>query len=386
MKKKVCIIHKVDSLDPRSFYKEGRSLAKAGYEVTIMGIFQNNVTIDGIRLIGFVPAKNRFARFLITNYHIFLSSLKEKAEVYHFHDIDFIPWAILLKVFTRSKVIYDIHEAYPEYMLLKTYIPKYIRRLLSAFIYALEHFAVKLFDGIIPNDNFISQSFKHKHNITIFNFPTLDFFRNGDGIPWPERKYDLFYHGSLPKYHFKRMMDIAEKLNAKNTSTKWGIVTKDDVTIRWAKHELKKRNLTSDFDFLPYTDYLNVFKYLSVAKIGIIPLPPYKKFMKNIPLKMFEFMGCGLPIVLSDLPPSREFIAGKDCAIAVEPDNTAEYAEAIKLLLNDPKMAVEMGQNGKRLIFEKYNWNNEEKKLLTLYRDFANKIVFSKEEGLSEKR
>lgn len=337
----------------------------------ILGLFKHDRTVDGIQLLGFRPGRNRFSRFLMTNCRIFLRSIKERAAVYHFHDIDFIPWAVLLKFITGSKVIYDIHEAYPEYILIKTYIPKRIRKILSRSIRILELYAIKLFDGIIPNDNFISQSFNHKHNITIFNFPTLDFFRGRNGTPWHRRKYDLFYHGSLPKYHFEAMMAIAERLNSEKIAARWGIVTKDDPTVGWAKHELTKRNLISFFDFLPYTDYLNVFEYLNMAKIGIIPLPPYEKFMKNIPLKMFEFMGCGLPIVLSDLPPSRQFIEGKDCAIAVDPENIDEYAKAIKLLLNDPQMAEKMGENGKRLIFEKYNWDNEQEKLLTLYCNFC---------------
>lgn len=89
--------------------------------------------------------------------------------------------------------------------------------------------------------------------------------------------------------------------------------------------------------------------------------------MKNIPVKMFEFMGFGIPIVLSDLPPSRQFIKGNNCAISVEPDNISEYVRAIKLLLNDSDKSIEMGRNGEKLVFEKYNWTHEEKKLLDLY-------------------
>ena len=88
--------------------------------------------------------------------------------------------------------------------------------------------------------------------------------------------------------------------------------------------------------------------------------------MKNIPLKLFEFMGAGLPVVLSDLPPSRQFIEGQDCAIAVEPDNIDEYVDAIEFLLKNPDRATEMGENGKRLVFTKYNWSFEEKKLFDL--------------------
>ncbi|MEM3036104.1 MAG: glycosyltransferase family 4 protein [Thermoplasmata archaeon] len=369
MKKKVCIIHKVEALDPRSFYKQATSLSSVGYDVTILGLFRNTRNLHGVRIIGFKPPNNRFTRFAKTNYQIFRRALREKADVYHFHDLDFIPWAILLKIFTKSKIVYDIHEAYPEYMLLKTYIPKPFKKIIAFFIYLIEHGAIKIFDAIIPNDNFISKEFIHKKNIVIFNFPILDFFKNKNGTPWQNRKYDLFYHGSLPRYHFELMMKIAEKLNSENIKNRWGIVTNDSPTITWAKKELEKRNLKSNFEFLPYIDYLRVSYYLDMAKIGIIPLPPFKKFFKNIPMKMFEFMGCGLPVVLSDLPPSRQFIKGENCAVAVEPNNIEGFVNAIKFLLHNPDKAVEMGENGKKLVFKKYNWNSEEEKLIHLYND-----------------
>ncbi len=366
MKKKICIINKFREPNHRSFYKDGLSLVKAGYDVCILG-FYNTKTVNGIRLIGFDPPKRRIVRFLITNYRIFIRSLKEKADVYHFHDLDFLLWGVLLKLTTNAKVIYCIREAHPEYMLLKTYLPKFLRRTLFVAIYLVEHVAVKFFDAIVPCDNNISKGFVHKNNIVIFHFPTLEFFENDRKTPWEKREYDLFYHGSVPKYHFEVMMKVAEKLNQENIKNKWGIVTKEGSPLDWINHEIKKRQLDENFKILPFADYLNVYEYLSNAKIGIIPLPPYSKFMKNIPVKMFEFMGFGMPVVLSDLPPSRQFIKGENCAISVEPDNIDEYANAIKLLLNDPETAIKMGKNGQKLVFNKYNWAIEEKKLLNLH-------------------
>ena len=364
---KVCIIHKVGTLDPRSFYKQGRSLVAAGYGVTILGLFEKSESVQGIRLVGFRQPKRRLYRFLMTNSKIFIRAVKEKAEIYHFHDLDFILWAVLIKMVTRSKVVYDIHEAHPEYMLIKTYIPKQLRKVLYLLVYIMEHFSTKVFDAIVPNDNFIAQDFNHKKNVVVFNFPTLDLFKHTNGTPWDKKEYDLFYHGSMPRYHFEAMMKIAQKLNDDGIKNLWGIVTNDTETIQWAEKEIKKQNVHENFEFLPYTDYLNIHSYLTNSRIGIVPLPQYKKFMKNIPLKLFEFMGFGMPVVLSDLPPSRQFIDGKDCAIAVRPDNYDEYAEAIKLLLNNPVRAMEMGRNGKKLVFDLYNWRNEEVKLLGLY-------------------
>jgi len=365
---KTCIIHKVRTPDGRSFYKEARSLASAGYEVCLIGLFGDGERVmDGVRMLGFSPGRGRLGRFVLTNARIFLRAVREKAEIVHFHDPDFIPWAILLKVFTGGRVIYDIHEAYPEYMMLKSYIPKLLRPLACALVYLLEHSAARLFDAIVPNDNYIAKGFSHRNNVTIFNFPTLDFFDKAEEVPWQEREYDLFYHGSLPAYNFEAMMEIAQRLNARSQRNLWGIVPNDPGALRAAREAVSLRGLQANFVFLPPTGYLHVSKYLRQARIGIIPLPAFRKFMKNIPLKMFEFMGCGLPVVLSDLPPSRQFIRGEGCAVAVEAGDTEAFAGAIAALLRDPAGAAAMGGRGRGLVLSRCNWGKEEEKLLWLY-------------------
>ncbi len=355
------------TLDPRSFYKQARSLVKAGYDVTVCRLADSDQEINNVQVLGVGSARHRIARFGIINFRILRRALKHKADIYHFHDLDFVPWAVLLKALTGAKIIYDVHEAHAEYMLLKSYIPRPLRKSVSLFVHILEQISSRWFDAIIPNDNFIAQAFRHRPSVTIYNFPTLDFFAKQQEIPWRERRYDLFYHGSFPVYHAERMISIAQALVRLNVSHTWGIVTNDKKTVSWALEELKRTGLDPHFHFLPYLDYLEVARCLSDARIGIIPLPPYKKFLKNIPLKMFEFMGCGMPMVLSDLPPSRQFIEDLNCAISVEPDNINQFAEAIRTLLADPDMAARMGENGRKIVWERYNWEEEEKKLLELY-------------------
>lgn len=367
MARKACIIHKVSNLDPRSFFKQARSLGNAGYEVSIIGLFNRDRHVDGIKIIGAGEVRNRFGKFWKASLRTLLLAIGERADVYHFHDLDFVPWAVLLKLITGAQVIYDIHEAHPEYMLLKSYIPAVFRKPLYHLVYLTEHAASKLFDAIVPNDNFVAAGFNHKKNIVIFNFPSDEFFDEYKPLPFKEREFDLIYHGSLPKYHCETMMKIANTLNLDGISNLWAIMTSDTATQRWAQSELARRGLERNFTFLPYVSYTEVARYLGRAKIGIIPLPPYKKFMKNIPLKMFEFMGCAMPFVLSDLPPSRQFINGSNCAIKVEPDDIKGYADAIRFFLSSPEAAVKAGSAGAKLIRERYNWGIEEKKLLGLY-------------------
>ena len=76
--KKVCIIHKVSNLDPRSFYKQGLSLVKAGYNTAIISFYKKDETISGVRLLSIKKPETRLNRLLFSNYNFFIRALKEK--------------------------------------------------------------------------------------------------------------------------------------------------------------------------------------------------------------------------------------------------------------------------------------------------------------------
>ena len=107
-------MHKVGSLDPRSFYKQARSLQRAGYEVTVCLLGSGERTVNGIRVLGFARGGSRLVRFVRTNLDLFRHLWRTRPDICHIHDLDFLPWAVALKMLRRVKVIYDIHEAYPE--------------------------------------------------------------------------------------------------------------------------------------------------------------------------------------------------------------------------------------------------------------------------------
>ena len=79
-------------------------------------------------------------------------------------------------------------------------------------------------------------------------------------------------------------------------------------------------------------------------------------------------MAAGFPVIASKEGESAGFLKEADAGILVDPLNKQEIAAAIIALLKDPAMAAEMGNRGRQLIFDKYNWEQESEKLLELYR------------------
>jgi glycosyltransferase involved in cell wall biosynthesis len=183
--------------------------------------------------------------------------------------------------------------------------------------------------------------------------------------------YDIVYHGSLPKYHLEACLAIDQELVERGRTVRWRLFGRIP-HIDWFSDELERRRIRERFHVSGLIPHDQIAQEVRKAKLGLIPLPNLPKFQKNIPQKLFEFMALGMPVVLSDLPPSRPFVGDGACAMMVHPDNHGAYADAILKLLEDPALCKAMGNEGRHRVQEHYNWERESRKLLALYKDLLN--------------
>ncbi len=147
--KKVCHITTVHpSFDKRIFHKECKTLAKAGYDVILIAQHEKDEVVDKIKIIALPKPKNGFERILFSSQKAYKLALKQKVDIYHFHDPEFLPWAIKLKKKTGTKIIYDVHEDYPEQILSKHWIPKFLKKIISRVFNFYEKKAAQNFDLI----------------------------------------------------------------------------------------------------------------------------------------------------------------------------------------------------------------------------------------------
>jgi glycosyltransferase involved in cell wall biosynthesis len=73
------------------------------------------------------------------------------------------------------------------------------------------------------------------------------------------------------------------------------------------------------------------------------------------PLKIFEYMSAGKPIVCSDLPVIREVLEDKKTAFLCDPHNIEEWRDAL-LILSDENIRNNMSTNARKEFREKYTW------------------------------
>jgi len=175
---KVCILTSVHpAFDTRIFHKQAKSLIKAGYDVTLIAQHDKDELVDGIRMVALPKPRNRLWRMLGT-WRVFKLGLKQKAEIYYFHDPELLPVGVLLKLFTKGKVIYDVHENAKWDIVTKSWLLKAARRPLSLMYRLTEKLSFPFIDEIIiAEDSYIKNYRKQDNILALRNYPILSFLK-----------------------------------------------------------------------------------------------------------------------------------------------------------------------------------------------------------------
>jgi glycosyltransferase involved in cell wall biosynthesis len=361
--------------DARMYFLECTTLRKAGYDVGIVAQDSflpatGDIEVSSLGAMnGAALSWNLLAR-LQRDRSAYSIALKSRADLYHYHSPEFISWAKRLRHTTGRPLIFDCREDYVGYVCQRRGIPKWLRPLLARTVDVQLRAAARNCDAVITADMGTANQLRpFARRVTILhNFPRLDLFPTMD-VPESAKIYDLVYHGSIPRYHLEACLAIDNALSAKGFKAHWRFISKSMPEADWFRGELRKRGITDRFRIDEHIAHDQIAREISKAKIGIIPLPDLPKFRNNIPRKLFEFMAVNMPVVMSDLPPSRPFISNGSCGFLVPPDDPAAYADAIVALARNPVLRAKMGDEGRRRIERDFNWAKESGKLLRLYTD-----------------
>lgn len=359
---KICILTTREiSTSARVFYTEAKTLSKK-YNLTLIARNKNNIKEKNINIISLSKPKSRLSRFFIMPFQLFNLARKENAVIYHFHDPELIPFMLLLKFIKKSRIIYDCHENYKEKLQSRSWILKPLRNLVSYAYDKFEKTAIRFFDCVLVADKASYSNFKkYKKEVEfIGNFPPII----------PAQKTRLFknkitkciYIGSLSKE--RGLLKMIEAINKTNNAIL--------ILIGTFENEKDKKILlrSKKTEYLGEKPWPEVFKILEKCDIGLNLLqnvPAYINSGENT-TKIFEYMANQLPVISSNFQNLKKIIKENKCGICVKPENEEETAKAISYLAENKSAAKNMGKNGRKAVLKKYNWENEEKKLLNIYK------------------
>jgi glycosyltransferase involved in cell wall biosynthesis len=132
--------------------------------------------------------------------------------------------------------------------------------------------------------------------------------------------------------------------------------------------ELKQIRNVKFLDPVPKKE---VFKYILASDMGASVLKNVETFKTVYSNKTFDYLACKKPIFMAIDGISRELIEQADAGIFVEPENSKDFSEKIRLYLEKPNEIIRQGENGYQ-----YAKNNFDRiKLAQNYIDQIKKII-----------
>jgi glycosyltransferase involved in cell wall biosynthesis len=351
--------------------KEAQSLGKNGYDVTVLCLrdayLPRYEVLEHCKVIRAIKAPRTFPNLFLKLYFLLLFSaycifMSRKYDILHAHDLEMLPSSILGKWISlnRKKVVYDSHEYQTE--------KNNTNKKTKFFICLIEKFFISYADEVIVVSDSIGYEYKKlysiKKPITILNCPKYTKIKENNKF---REKYNIkdnaiifLYQGGLfPNRGIENIYEVFKE----NCYL-------DKVCVFMGYGPLKDeiKSLSKDFDNIFFHEAVDpdvLVDYTSSADVGILL---YENTCLNhyfcLPNKIFEYTMAGLPVIVSNLHEISNFVKTHENGFVLLKNDKDSLKKTIKKISsnNIDEMKISIPQ-----LQKKYNWNNQEKKLLEIY-------------------
>jgi len=297
---------------------------------------------------------------------IFLRFRKEDIAVVNCHTLSSLPLGVIFKVFRKSRVIYDPHELETEKSM--------VRGIKRAFFRVLERILIHHAEAVIVVSDSIGVWYRNRYSLknvsVVRNFPYLDNKESRkpstlrDKFKIKDCEMLFLYQGLLGA---GRGIELLLEIFSRSPSHK------HIVFLGFGPLEDKVRGFEAahpNIHFCSAVKPQELCHYTASADVG---LAIFENVCLNyyyiLPNKLFEYLNCGLPVVVSDFPDMSVFVDQYGCGwkVAFDHDAVMRMLESITQEDIEQKKPNVLKHRGN------FCWEKEERKLLAIYKQLYHK-------------
>jgi glycosyltransferase involved in cell wall biosynthesis len=130
------------------------------------------------------------------------------------------------------------------------------------------------------------------------------------------------------------------------------------------------RDLDVSVNWVWFSDERNLFSFLCECAVGVLPSSIDAARVMGTPIKLFDYMSVGLPVVANRVGGWSELIEQENIGILAN-DHPKEFAWAVLRLLKDEDLRLRLSHNALKAVREKYNWDRSIEPLAKFYEDLS---------------
>lgn len=347
------------------------ALQKAGYEVLLVGRKQRKSPPMDER-----PYRTRRMKLLFEkgpffyaeyNIRLFLFLLFHRANLLLSNDLDTILPTYFVSKLKGSIMIFDSHEYFTE-------TPELVNRPKVQKVWKrIEGFVVPKLDEMITVCDSIADLFREKYGVkchVIRNIPprkTLPPKGDKSVLGLPTDKHLLVLQGSGINIQ-RGAEELVQAMQYLDDSLLMIIGGGDVLPI--LKLMVEQLQITDRVRFFQRMPYQQMMSYTQLAELGFcLDKDTNLNYRFSLPNKLFDFIQAGVPIIASHLTEIEKIIRQYDLGLFIENHEPKNIASTIKDALSDAER-TERWKRNMAVAAQDLCWENEERKLLEIYRHY----------------
>jgi glycosyltransferase involved in cell wall biosynthesis len=361
--------------------KENQTYIEAGAEVfaLVVGEQRDEDLVDDIKgatLITYRLPRWRALRAKIASQALFRSrdfrTAIERAIAEHSPDIiqahDMFVAGSALAARPPIPVVLDLHEHYPAATeVYRTAYPTLKRALFGAFQYRrrMERIETRYINKsaltLTVTEEATERVINKCPSATVATVPNVE--RQGFGVagsvadePRRADEFSMTYVGSFENH---RGLDTVVRAVAlmKNPFLKVELIgARDSDYVRWLRDEIVRLNIGDSVVLHEWIPSDEVSRAIDSADLALVPHAPNDQTNATLPHKLFQYMTRGKPVLVSSCPPLAKHIRAADSGFVFTAGDEHDCARAITEALERRGDLQQLGENGRRYVTEKMNW------------------------------
>jgi glycosyltransferase involved in cell wall biosynthesis len=143
----------------------------------------------------------------------------------------------------------------------------------------------------------------------------------------------------------------------------------DGETLEEVRKDVFSRGLDKSVIFTGAVGHSEIPSYLGLAEVAVAPWPPRApNSTMGSPMKLYEYMAAGLPIVTSRCGQTEQVIRHGRSGLLVEPGDAFAFSRAVLRLLGSSEECRRLGNNAREEAVEHHSWKKRAAQLEQIYR------------------
>ena len=122
-----------------------------------------------------------------------------------------------------------------------------------------------------------------------------------------------------------------------------------------------------------WTPFETCIRHVMESQVGLVPHSDFEHTQTTVPHKLFQYMLCGRPVVVSDCRPLKRIVETAGAGVVFRANDSHDFARTIVRLARDPEACRHYGANGRRAACTTFAWRDDAARLVDMYRDVANR-------------